>query len=515
MTTRPFIRLHSEDNIAVASQNVSQGMAFSFEAGGEFVTVEPIDIGHKVALRSIQPGQAIKKFGQTIGFASQMIAVGSWVHSHNLSAGDLTLDYAFCSEIPSDPTPILGRTFRGFRRPDGRAATRNYIGIVSTVNCSATTSKYAAQQFDRALLEQFPNVDGVIPLIHKGGCAIQFGGEDHRQLTRTLSGFAKHPNIAAYIVIGLGCETGQASFLMENGGLLQLGGSSQLSTKKPLVMNIQDQGGVAKTVKRAVAAITELLPDVNRVQRVPIPVSEIILGMNCGGSDGNSGTTANPALGHCTDLLVAHGATSVLAETPEAVGGEHLLTRRSITPLVAQAMLDRVQWWVDYMALFNQRVDVNPSVGNKKGGLTTIYEKSLGAIAKGGTTALKAVYQYAELVTEKGFVFMDTPGYDPASVTGLVAGGANVVCFTTGRGSCFGCKPTPSIKVATNTPMYNRMIDDMDINAGRILEGASVEEVGREIFEEVIAVASGKKTKSEAQGIGDEEFCPWTSGPIT
>ena len=515
MTPRPFVRLHSEDTLAVAARNVPAGTVFSFEGGSELTTLEAIDMGHKVALRSIDAGQPLKKFGQTIGFASQSIPAGSWIHVHNVAAGDLKLDYAFCSEVPAPLTPITGRTFMGYRRPDGRAATRNYIGIVSTVNCSATTSKYAAQKFENAFLEQFPNVDGVIPLIHKLGCAIQYGGEDHQQLTRTLAGFAKHPNIGAYLVIGLGCETGQASFLVENGGLIQLGGTEQLTTKKPLVMNIQEQGGVAKTVKRAVDAIRELLPEVNNVQRVPIPVSEIMLGLNCGGSDGNSGTTANPALGYCTDLLVAHGGTSVLAETPEAVGGEHLLTRRSVTPQVAQAMLDRIQWWVDYTALFGQRVDINPSFGNKKGGLTTIYEKSLGAIAKGGTTALKAVYKYAEAVQEKGFVFMDTPGYDPASVTGLIAGGANVVCFTTGRGSCFGCKPTPSIKIATNTPMYNRMVDDMDINAGRILDGATVEEIGREIFEEVIAVASGKKTKSEAQGIGDEEFCPWTSGPIT
>ena len=515
MTARPFVRLHPDDTIAVAARQVSEGTTFLLEGTGPVTTREEIDMGHKVALRPIATGEPIKKFGQTIGFAATSIQPGDWVHVHNVTAGDLKLDYAFCSEIPPTPTPITGRTFQGYRRPDGRAATRNYIGIVSTVNCSATASKYAAQRFDTALLEQFPNVDGVIPLIHKGGCAMQFGGEDHRQLTRTLAGFAKHPNIAAYIVIGLGCETAQASFLMDNGGLLQLGGTSQLPGTNPLVMNIQEQGGVAKTVARAVAAIRELLPEVNKVRRVPIPVSEIMVGLNCGGSDGNSGTTANPALGYCTDLLVAHGGTSVLAETPEAVGGEHLLTRRAASPEVAQAMLDRIQWWIDYTAKFGQRVDINPSVGNKKGGLTTIYEKSLGAIAKGGTTALNGVFEYAEPITKRGFVFMDTPGYDPASVTGLVAGGANVVCFTTGRGSCFGCKPVPSIKIATNTPMYERMVDDMDINAGRILDGATIEEVGREIFEEVIAVASGKKTKSEAQGIGDEEFCPWTSGPIT
>ncbi|MBM4076610.1 MAG: altronate dehydratase, partial [Planctomycetes bacterium] len=296
MTVCPFVRLNLEDNVAVAARNVSAGTSFSFDAGAEFTAGEAIDMGHKVALKDLATGEPIKKFGQTIGYASMPISKGQWIHTHNVAAGDLKLDYAFCTETPPPPTPINGRTFMGYRRPDGRAATRNYIGIVSTVNCSATTSKYAAQTFDKSLLEQFPNVDGIIPLIHKGGCAMQYGGEDHQQLTRTLAGFARHPNIAAYIVIGLGCETAQASFLMENGGLIQLGGTNQLPAKKPLVMNIQEQGGVAKTVKRAVAALTELLPDVNKVQRVPIPVSEIILGLNCGGSDGNSGTTANPAL---------------------------------------------------------------------------------------------------------------------------------------------------------------------------------------------------------------------------
>lgn len=515
MSPRPFVRLHPEDNIAVAARGVPAGTTATFDGGASVTTAEPIDMGHKVALRPIEAGQPIRKFGQTIGYATETIAPGRWVHVHNVTAGELTLDYAFCSEIPPEPTPITGRTFMGYRRPDGRAATRNYIGVVSTVNCSATASKYAAEQFDAAVLKDFPNVDGVVALTHKAGCAFQFGGEDHQQLTRTLAGFAKHPNIGAYIVIGLGCETGQTSFLMERGGLVQLGGEPQSPEANPLVMNIQDQGGVAKTVRRAVEKIHELLPHANQVQRVPIPVSEIMLGLECGGSDGNSGTTANPALGYCSDLLVAHGGTAVLSEVTEIYGGEHLLTRRSVSRAVGEALLERIRWWIDYTAKFGERIDINPSVGNKKGGLTTIYEKSLGAIAKGGTTALRGVYKYAEPITEKGFVVMDTPGYDPASVTGMVAGGCNVVCFTTGRGSCFGCKPVPTIKIATNTPMYNRMVDDMDINAGRILEGASLEEVGREIFEEVVAVASGKKTKSEAQGIGDEEFCPWTWGPIT
>ncbi|HEX4071817.1 MAG TPA: altronate dehydratase family protein [Planctomycetaceae bacterium] len=515
-----LLRLHPDDNVGVSTRRIAAGAAVDVSRGGAAVTArERVEMGHKIALVQIGRGMPIRKYGQTIGFATADIQPGEWVHTHNVEPGALSLDYAIASEVPTDPAPIHGRTFLGFRRPDGRAATRNYIGIVSTVNCSAATSRFVAQRFDRALLADFPSIDGVVPLVHKAGCAMQYGGDDHQQLSRVLAGFAKHANIAAYVVIGLGCETGQASFLVDNYGLTQL----QIPGRKPegnaaggnsrLVMNIQDVGGVRKTVDRAVGVLKEMLPEVNRVERVPIPVSEIVLGTNCGGSDGNSGVTANPALGYASDLLVAHGATSILAETPEIYGGEHLLTRRAISPEVGESLIGMIRWWEKYTEFFGAQINNNPSVGNKKGGLTTIYEKSLGAIAKGGTTALRAVYRYADPVTERGFVFMDTPGFDPASVTGIVAGGANVVVFTTGRGSCFGCKPVPSIKVATNTPLYERMVDDMDINAGRILEGVSVEDVGREIFEKIIAVASGERTKSEEQGIGDDEFCPWSIGP--
>jgi altronate hydrolase len=512
------LRLHPDDNVGVATRGISAGASIDLPSGAPgLVASERIEMGHKVALQPIPSGAPIRKYGQTIGYATSKIEPGAWIHTHNVEPGSLSLDYAIASEVPPEPAPLTGRTFLGYRRPDGRAATRNYIGIVSTVNCSAATSRFVAQRFDESFLADFPNIDGVVPLVHKTGCAMQYGGDDHQQLSRVLAGFAKHANIAAYLVIGLGCETGQASFLVENYGLtqLQLPGQKRADSAATsgFVMNIQDLGGVKKTVERAVGVLKEMLPEVNRVERTPIPVSEIMLGTNCGGSDGNSGVTANPALGFASDLLVAHGGTSILAETPEIYGGEHLLTRRAASAEVGEELIGLIKWWEKYTGFFGAQINNNPSVGNKKGGLTTIYEKSLGAIAKGGTTALRGVYRYAEPVTKRGFVFMDTPGFDPASVTGLIAGGANMVVFTTGRGSCFGCKPVPSIKVATNTPLYKRMIDDMDINAGRILEGASVEEVGREIFDKIISVASGEKTKSEEQGIGDDEFCPWSIGP--
>jgi altronate hydrolase len=338
---------------------------------------------------------------------------------------------------------------------------------------------------------------------------MQYDGPDHNQLERTLAGFARHPNVAAYILVGLGCETGQAIHLIENQGLIQLNGSR----KKPLVLSIQECGGIGKTVDAGVRAIAEMLPRVNDVQRTRLPASRLVLGTNCGGSDGNSGVTANPALGVASDLLVSQGGTSIIGETPEIYGAEHLLTRRAVSRKVGEKLVERIKWWEWYTGIFGAEINNNPSPGNKEGGLTTIYEKSLGAIAKGGSTALVDVVGYAEPVKSKGFVVMDTPGYDPVSMTGIVAGGANVLVFTTGRGSVFGCKPAPSIKVATNTPLYRHMTDDMDINAGVILEGTPVAQVGRQIFEEILAVAGGKKTKSEQSGVGEEEFAPWSIGP--
>lgn len=509
----PALLLHPDDNVAYVRRTIPAGTPVSV-GGYEITAQEIVELGHKIAVKPISVKQPVRRYGQVIGFATESIAPGEWVHRHNMEPGELKLEYAISSEVPPDPEPIHGRTFQGFRRADGRAATRNYIGIVSTVNCSAATSKMIAERFNKDLLHEFPNIDGVVPLVHKGGCAFDYDGDEHRLLARTLGGMCRHPNIGAYLIVGLGCETSQGAYLQDKYGLVQLKVPGETEPNRPLVINMQEQGGIAKTVQYASGILRDMLPEANKVKREPIPVSEIILGTNCGGSDGNSGVTCNPALGYASDLLVAHGATSILAETPEIYGAEHLLARRARTREVGEKLLERVRWWEDYCRKFNVTIDNNPSVGNKKGGLTTIYEKSLGAVAKAGRTALNAVYEYAEQVTAKGFVFMDTPGFDPVSVTGLVAGGANVVVFTTGRGSCFGCKPAPSIKVASNTPMYQRMIDDMDINAGGILEGGSVEEVGREIFEKIISVASGEKTKSEAQGIGDEEFAPWIIGPI-
>lgn len=510
VSQRDAILLHEGDNICVATRGVSRGDAIS--AGERLVDVaEDIRLGHKIAVRPIVKGEAVYKYGQIIGFAASDIEPGQWVHGHNLSVGEFNRDYAVASNVPPEPLPIKDRTFLGYRRPNGKAGTRNYLAVISTVNCSASVSKYVSRRLDETVLRDFPNVDGILALTHHGGCGLQFGGENHQMLNRVLGGIAKHPNVGGYILIGLGCETAAMGHLMEQEHLIQL---TAAPPKRPPVLNIQDCGGTQKTVEAACRMAAEMLPQINDVRREPIPASEIILGTECGGSDGNSGITANPAVGVASDLLVACGGTAILAETSEIYGAEQLLTRRARTPQVAEKLLERIRWWEWYAGVFGAELDNNPSPGNKEGGLTTIYEKSLGAVMKGGSTALNDVYRYAEPVTAKGLVVMDTPGFDPPSVTGMVAGGANVVVFTTGRGSCFGCKPVPSIKIATNTPMYERMIDDMDIDAGVVLSGTKVEDVGHIIFEEILAVASGKKPKSEAHGIGEEEFVPWNIGPI-
>ena len=505
-----LIHLHPDDNILIAARDISATEKIPFEDNGLAVK-QSIRIGHKVACRKISSGSWIRKYGQVIGCATDDVEPGEWVHSHNLSNGEIKLNHEKATVDPIVRPAENGLTFDGIRRPDGRVGTRNYVAVVSTVNCSATVCKQIARYFDAEKLRDFPNVDGVVALTHPTGCGMSLKGRKHQMLNRVLGGFARHPNVGAYLIIGLGCEQATPGILVNDFNLVQIG--KQKGMDELPVFTMQDLGGSRKTIKAGIEQVEKLLPIANQVSRSAVPVSELMLATECGGSDGNSGVTANPALGIASDLIVAHGGTTILAETSEIYGAEHLLTQRASSVAVADKLLDLIEWWKWYVGLFGEELDNNPSIGNKEGGLTTITEKSLGAIAKAGSSRLEKVYDYAEPIESKGMVIMDSPGYDPPSVTGMVAGGANVVCFTTGRGSCFGCKPAPTIKIASNSPMYHRMEDDMDVNAGTVLEGESVEEVGKRVFAEIISVASGKKTKSELNGFGDEEFLPWTVGP--
>jgi altronate hydrolase len=512
------LRLRDLDNVAVAKRPIAGGTEL-LNGTIHLVAGSEVPLGHKIAIRPIEPNEPILKYGQIIGYAKRRIESGEHVHTHNVGMradADDRMKTGYEAQFCADYKPLQlyppekQRTFSGFARDGGKVGTRNYVGVISSVNCSASVSRYVADRFkSEDFRRDFPHVDGVVPITHKGGCGVQIG-HPYELLKRVLAGVARHPNVFGYVMIGLGCETNQVQFIRSDYKLDVVSGGAP----KPTFINIQEAGGTTKTVDAAAAAVKQLCARANEARRTKHPVGKLILGLNCGGSDGNSGITANPALGVASDELVKHGGASVLAETPEIYGAEHLLLRRAVNRAVAEKLVAQLRWWEEHVKLFGATIDNNPTYGNKAGGLTTIYEKSLGAVAKGGQAPLMAVYDYAQQIDQPGFGFMDTPGYDPVSMTGLVTGGCTVGCFTTGRGSVYGCKPAPCIKIATNTPLYERMPDDMDINAGTILDGTeTLEQVGMRIFEKVIAVASGEKTKSEIAGIGDEEFAPWMLGP--
>ena len=498
------LRLHEDDDVLIAARPLSPGTIVD-SAG--MSCREAIPAGHKLAARAISRGEAVRRYNQIIGFATADIEPGAHVHSHNLAFETFERDYAIGADVRPTIAAATQANFMGIRRPDGRVATRNYIGVLATVNCSASVARFVARHFSAEVLAAWPNVDGVLALTHGSGCGMGTEGEGMALLRRTMAGFARHPNFAGMVVISLGCEGNQISDLFAS---QQLEESAQLRT-----LVIQDAGGTRECVAAGVAAVRAMLPLANAIERVSVPASHLTVALQCGGSDGYSGITANPALGAACDLLVAHGGTVVLAETPEIYGAEHLLTRRAVSAEVAGKLIARIRWWEDYTARNLTSLNNNPTPGNKAGGLTTILEKSLGAVAKGGTTNLVDVYQYAEPINSRGLVFMDSPGYDPVSITGEVAGGANLVAFTTGRGSVYGCKPAPSIKIATNSALYQRMKDDMDVDAGGILDGsATVAQKGQEIFDLWLRVASGERSRSEELGMGDEEFVRWQIGAV-
>jgi altronate hydrolase len=498
------IRLHPDDDVVIARAQLVGGTTLIDEKINVVGLIPP---GHKVAAHAIRKGDPVKRYNQIIGFASKDIGAGEHVHLHNLAKGTFDRDYAFGADVRPTRYVDAPATFEGIVRDDGRVATRNYIGILSTVNCSATVARGIADHFTGERLAAYGNVDGIVALTHGSGCGMDTQGEGMQILRRTLGGYAKHANFAGVLIVGLGCEANQISSLL---------GAQQL-TEGPLLrtFSIQDTGGTAKTIAHGIALIKEMLPHANAVTRTEVPASAITIGLQCGGSDGYSGITANPALGAAVDLLVRHGGTAILSETPEIYGAEHLLTRRAVSRGVGEKLVSRIKWWEDYTARERGEMNNNPSPGNKAGGLTTILEKSLGAVAKGGTSNLNAVYEYAEPVTAKGFVYMDTPGYDPVSATGQVAGGANLICFTTGRGSAYGCAPAPSLKLSTNTQLWVRQQEDIDLNCGEIADGtASVDEIAARLFTLILDTCAGSRSKSELHGYGQNEFIPWYLGAV-
>jgi altronate hydrolase len=504
----PVIRLHPADNVVVARINVGLGCNVPSEG---FTSRSQVPAGHKLAARDLKQGEPILKYNVCIGFAAADIPAGTYLHSHNVDFREYDRDYAYGQDY--QPTPLLPESdqarFQGIVRENGQVGTRNYIGILSTVNCSATVVHRIAEAFTADKLADYPNIDGVVALSHGMGCGMEMSGEPMDLLRRTIGGYARHANFAAVLIIGLGCERNQLNLLLEDQGLAA---NSRLHT---FVM--QESGGTRKTIAAGVAAIEKLLPEANAIERTSVSASHLKIGLQCGGSDGFSSITANPALGAAMDILVRHGGTAILSETPEIYGVEHTFTRRARSRAVGEKLIERIHWWKEeYSPGRDVQINGKVSPGNQVGGLANIFEKSLGSSMKGGTTGLMEVYRYAEPVTQPGLVFMDTPGFDPVSATGQIAGGANIICFTTGRGSMFGAKPVPSIKLATNTPMYERLTEDMDLNCGEILDGtASMEEVGQRIFEKILRIASGERSTSEELGLGDHEFVPWNIGVVS
>ncbi|TGN62392.1 altronate dehydratase [Paracoccus liaowanqingii] len=466
--------------------------------------------GHKIARRAIAQGAAVVKYGQTIGYATAPIAPGDHVHSHNCAFGAHGRDYRPGSRLAAAEAvlarhPREGLTFQGYHRPGGQVGTRNFIALVATVNCSATVIRRAAEELRiEGALAAFPDVDGVVAFAHGSGCGMADSGPGWQALQRVLTGHAGHSNVGAALFVGLGCEVMQIARMKQ-----ELGEAARFHG-----LTIQENGGTRTTIAAIKARVREMLPAVNAVTRAPAPAAALKIGLQCGGSDGFSGVTANPALGVACDMLAAQGASVVLSETPEIYGAESLLLDRAARPELAEQLLARLRWWEGYTAMNGASLDNNPSPGNKAGGLTTILEKSLGAVAKAGATPLNAVLDYGQPITVPGLSFMDTPGYDPVSATGQIAGGAQLIVFTTGRGSAFGSKPAPTIKLATNDALFAAMRDDMDLNCGDILSGVSIEAKGREIVDLILRTASGEATRSEDLGLGDNEFLPWQIGAV-
>ena len=507
ITASPLIRLHAADNVLVARQGVALGQ--DVPEFGLRVRAQ-VAAGHKIAAAAIRAGEAVRKYDTVIGFAARDIERGDHVHTHNLRFEEFDRDPQFCVDVkPIDLLPAAQQaTFMGIVRRDGRIATRNYIGIISSVNCSATASRRIADWFTEERLAAFPNVDGVVAFTHNTGCGMSTPSLNFDVFRRTLAGYARHPNLAAVLIVGLGCERNQIADLLASQGLAK--------GPKLVTMNMQETGGTLETIAAGVAAIQKLLPEANDVTREPVSARHLSIGLQCGGSDGFSSISANPALGAAMDILVRHGGTAILSETPEIYGVENMLTRRAVSEAVGRKLLDRLEWWKEYSRGQSGQMNGVVVAGNQAGGIANIFEKSLGSAMKGGTTPLNAVYEYAEPIDKTGFVFMDSPGFDPCSATGQIASGANLICFTTGRGSMFGAKPVPSIKLASNTPMFERLKGDMDINCGVVVDGeATVDQMGEAIFEEILRVASGQKTKSEELGLGDNEFVPWQLGIVT
>lgn len=504
MIKYPMIRLDMNDNVVVARQDVLAGTFIEDEG---FVLLTDVPAGYKCSSRNIKKGEEIRKYNTVIGFAAEDIQAGTMMHNHNIEFDSLNFNYDYGKDY--EPIKYIQdskrSTFMGIRRPNGNVATRNYIGIIVCSNCAATVARRISNNFSDSIMKQYPNIDGVVPFITELGCGMEQSGEPIELLRRTIAGYVRNPNMGAAIVIALGCERNNIDVLFEE---------EKLKTNELLhKITIQEIGGTKKSIDLGIKLVNEMLPKVNKIKREVCSVEHLTVALECGGSDGLSGLSANPALGKAMDILVSNGGTCILSETTEIFGAQHILTRRARSEEIGKKLVDRLDWWLEHTKGRDNQINGKVSPGNNKGGITNILEKSLGGVKKSGSTPLMDVIEYAYPVKEKGFVFMDSPGYDPIASTGQFASGANIMCFTTGRGSCYGSVIAPVIKISSNTLLYEKMEDDIDINCGEIIDGnKNIEEMGEEIFEMILKVASNEKTKSELLGIGEDEYAPWPIG---
>lgn len=500
----PEIRLDPADNVVVARVPIAAGTVLAAEG---IVALQDIPAGHKIATQAIRKGDPVLKYNTVIGYSGEDAAPGTWMHIHNVLMDAVQKDYRFGADyVPTAYVPESQRAqFQGIVRADGRVGTRNYLGVFITVNCAATVARRIAAYFDEERLADYPNVDGVIPFIHTQGCGMEQTGAPMDLLRRTLKGYIQHANIAGALVCGLGCERNNLERFFE---------ATALETGTLLkTVRMQSLGGTRAAIQEGKTLIQGMLAEANAQQRQPVCAEHLTVGLQCGGSDGFSGLSANPALGRAVDLLVQNGGTAILSETPELYGMEHTLTARARDESVGRAFLDRIHWWLEYTDGRDVQMQGIVGPGNQDGGLSNVIEKALGGAKKGGSSGIEAVYSYGEAVTKRGLVIMDTPGYDPVSATGQIAGGANLIAFTTGRGSCFGSFPSPTVKLASNSATFDHMSEDMDVNCGTVIDGTeTLDQAGARIFETLLAIASGARSNSEALGVGAEEFVPWPLG---
>ncbi len=507
------ITVDRRDNVAVVKAQIVKGLRIALPGGNLLEIKDDVPPGHRFAVREIAAGDYVCQYGQPIG-TSLGIEAGEWITHENMSN-----DVPVIRDLPEDlhtPAPeyfpVEDRgTFMGFRRADGRVGTRNFVLIVPTSMCASHEAAQISMmaEFLHYKREKYPNVDGVVAIPHNKGCGCQ-DGSNLEIMLRVLANYADHPNVGGVILIDLGCE--KTNLAKVEKYLLK----RELSFKKPVAkIGIQEIGGTQAAIEKGLKIVEEMLPQVNEAKREEISVSELVLGVKCGSSDGFSGLSANPALGRAADLLVKSGGTVLITEVPEFCGAEHILANRAKDAETGRAIYRMIDWFKDYASKFGGVLNNNPSPGNIAGGLLNITIKSLGALAKSGTTRVEGVCEYAEAPKSKGLNLMQGPGYDQESTPALVAAGATVIVFTTGNGTTIGNAIAPVIKLASNNRIFKQMSRDIDVSAGNIIEGTeTIDAVGERVFEHIQRVSSGE-ILAKAEENKHREFQFWAEQTVT